>query len=237
MRRVVPLPLEGTLPSAGAVLEGQGVPSGRSPDPRTARLAKEAIAVYAERARPVGLLLEIARDAFRIVYEGQGRNDPQSPVEPIYRASDSLALFAVTVGEEVCAEISRLFGNNDFALGSMLDAAASEATEMAARLLEDSYRRRLEAGRRLDGRHGLLRFSPGYCGWHVSAQRALFESLRPGEIGITLNDSFLMQPLKSISGVMISGEKEIFEFDDTFSFCAECATHECRDRIRGLRQS
>lgn len=235
MRRVVPLPLEGTLPSAGAVLEGQGIPAGRSPDPRTARLAQDAIASYAERARPAGLLMEVGRDAFQIVYEGQGGNDPESPVKPIYRASDSLALFAVTVGEEVCAEISRLFASDDFALGSMLDAAASEGTEMAARLLEESYRRRLLSDNRLDARHGLLRFSPGYCGWHVSAQRALFESLRPGEIGITLNDSFLMRPLKSISGVLIAGAKEIFEFDDTFSFCAECATHECRDRIRGLR--
>jgi hypothetical protein len=80
----------------------------------------------------------------------------------------------------------------------------------------------------------MMRFSPGYCGWDLTAQRGLFEALQPAEIGITLSESCLMRPLKSISGVFIAGEKGIFVFDDVFSFCGECATHECRDRITAL---
>jgi hypothetical protein len=90
---------------------------------------------------------------------------------------------------------------------------------------------------RLDAERGMLRFSPGYCGWDLTAQRALFESLRPEAIGIFLTGSCLMQPLKSVSGVIVAGKKEIFEFDDDFSFCSDCATHECRDRIRSLRHT
>jgi hypothetical protein len=45
-----------------------------------------------------------------------------------------------------------------------------------------------------------------------------------------------MQPLKSVSGVIVAGRIEIFEFDDVFSFCSGCATHDCRDRIRSLRR-
>ena len=47
------------------------------------------------------------------------------------------------------------------------------------------------------------RFSPGYCGWHVREQRKLF-SLFPQETpcGITLTDSCLMVPIKSVSGVI-----------------------------------
>jgi hypothetical protein len=236
MRTVLPVPVGEALPSPAAVLEGQGIPRGRTPDDRTERLVREAISRYEETARPRGVLVEIGREEFRTVFEGEGRNAGESPVGPIAGSADSLALFAVTLGEEICGEIARLFGEQEFALGSMLDSAASEGTEMTARVLEGAYRRHLAGNGRLPAAHGTLRFSPGYCGWHVSAQGALFRALRPAEIGIALNASFLMRPLKSISGVIVAGRKEIFDFDDAFPFCNDCATHECRDRIRSLHE-
>ena len=47
------------------------------------------------------------------------------------------------------------------------------------------------------------RFSPGYCGWHVSEQPKLF-SLFPEQnpCGIELTESCLMLPIKSVSGIM-----------------------------------
>jgi cobalamin-dependent methionine synthase I len=50
------------------------------------------------------------------------------------------------------------------------------------------------------------RFSPGYCGWNVSEQHKLFKLLPTGECGIRLTDSSLMQPIKSISGIIGIGE-------------------------------
>ena len=79
-----------------------------------------------------------------------------------------------------------------------------------------------------------LRYSPGYCGWHVSGQRALFAALRPAEIGLALRESCLMDPLKSISGVLVSGAPRIHDFVDDYPFCAECAERACRDRIASL---
>jgi hypothetical protein len=79
-----------------------------------------------------------------------------------------------------------------------------------------------------------MRFSPGYCGWHVTGQKKLFAALHPEEIDITLTPSCLMKPLKSISGVIIAGDMEIFRFDDSFAFCAECSTHVCRERLATL---
>jgi hypothetical protein len=68
----------------------------------------------------------------------------------------------------------------------------------------------------------------------VSGQRALFARLGPEQIGITLRESCLMVPLKSISGVILCGPTEIHEFDDDYSFCPACKTHSCRARIRSL---
>ncbi|MFC2086489.1 hypothetical protein ACFLQ9_02090, partial [Bacteroidota bacterium] len=52
----------------------------------------------------------------------------------------------------------------------------------------------------------------------------------PESIGISLNNQFLMIPLKSISGVLIAGKKEIHNFDNDFSFCAQCKTFSCMGR-------
>jgi hypothetical protein len=197
-------------------------------------LACQAHAHFKEHARPEGVLMELSHDDFSRVYHGEGLNDVQSPIGPIYRASDSLALYAVSVGGRISGEIARLFQADEFATGATLDSAASAGAELAARQMGEIYRRYLSEMHRLDATKGVLRFSPGYCGWHISAQRALFGMLNPEEIGITLNASCLMQPLKSVSGVLIAGNKEIFEFDDVFDFCRDCTDHACRDRIKSL---
>jgi len=232
MVKGVSISAEDVVPSVAAVLEQQGIPQWKKPGERTVRLAEEAIALFTQKAEPKGMVDGITSDAFKAVFEGEGRNEADSPVGPIYQASANLALFAVTIGQDICSEIQRLFDTNDFALGSMLDSAASEGTERTAEMIERLYRQHLKDSGKHGNGHGTLRFSPGYCGWHISAQEKLFDTLHPGEIGIGLNASCLMQPMKSISGIIISGEKNIFEFDDTFSFCRDCADHACRERIQ-----
>lgn len=234
MKKIVNISSEDVLPSSQALFEAQGIPKWVKPDERTQELAREAIAICEDLSRPIGLLAEIGKDALRPLFKGIGKNEADSPVGPIIEGSDHLALFAVTLGETVCSEISQRFQTHDYALGSMLDSAASEATEMAGVILQSVYMYDLETRGHYKSHHGILRFSPGYCGWHLSGQRKLFEFLHPDEISISLNDSFLMKPIKSISGVIIVGAKEIFEFDDTFSFCRDCTTHTCRDRIKTL---
>jgi hypothetical protein len=236
IQEVLHIPVHDVLPSIRAILEGQGIPRWIEPDERTGRLAQDALSIYQETAMPVGTVMEISRDHFASVFDGEGRNEDASPVGPISRGADDLALFAVTLGEKMSQEISRKFESHDFALGTMLDSAASEGAEMAALVLENSYRRHLLESGRSDAGHGTLRFSPGYCGWHISAQKKLFQTLEPHKISITLNESYLMTPIKSISGVIISGKKSIFDFEDVFSFCRDCATHSCRERVRALSE-
>jgi hypothetical protein len=232
MRKIFNISVDEVIPPIGSVLAAQGIPLHLKPDERTLHLAEEAILLFRRYAQPTGIVMEISRDDFDVIYVGDGKNATDSPVEPIYKLSDDLALFAITIDESICAEISKLFERNDFALGSMLDAAASEGAELTAQWIENFYGKHLVKIGRFNNKNDILRFSPGYCGWHMSAQKKIFKTLRPEDIDIELNSSFLMKPLKSISGIIISGQKEIFEFDDTFSFCKDCTTHTCRDRIK-----
>jgi len=50
------------------------------------------------------------------------------------------------------------------------------------------------------------RFSPGYCTWDVSEQHKLFQLLPKEFCGVSLSDSALMQPIKSISGFIGIGK-------------------------------
>jgi len=49
-------------------------------------------------------------------------------------------------------------------------------------------------------------YSPGYCGWKLDEQQKLFSLLPPSPCGITLTPSFLMLPIKSVSGIIGLGQ-------------------------------
>jgi hypothetical protein len=234
MREVVTIEVRDILPDQRSILKSQGIPSHAGPGQRVQALLAEAQALLRELAMPVGLWAGISREEFAEVYRGEGRNAPENPLLEIYPRAERLALFAVTLGEEVSARIANLFRTRDFALASLLDSAASESAERAADALEAHYARTLETRGLNAPATALLRYSPGYCGWDVSGQGALFAALKPGQIGIALRESFLMDPLKSISGVLIAGPAEIHAFADSYPFCDACRERGCRQRIRRI---
>jgi len=236
MRKTVDVPVSEVIPSVESVLRGQGVTDSGLDDPYLGEIAETALKMFAHLCSPAALTRDIDREDFETVYRGHGRNADETPVELIYPNAKHMALYAVTVGPRVGERVTELFDMNEFALGAMLDMAASEATELLAGAVEDQYRQELRSSKRTRNSSGVMRFSPGYCGWDLSGQGLLFERLGPEEIGIELRETFLMTPLKSTSGVMIAGHKDIFEFECSYSFCNDCTTFSCRDRLEGLRQ-
>jgi hypothetical protein len=234
MREIIKYSIGDIIPERDAVLKGQGIPSNVNLPDNILMLADRSLGIFREICDPAGIISEVSKLDFGIIYAGERRNENLTPVEEIYPRADFVALFAVTVGERVSRRISALFDSGDFALGTMLDAAASEATEKAGIYTEKYYLDYLVRRGNISGDMAVMRYSPGYCGWHISGQKKLFEFLNPGDIGISLTDSFLMQPLKSISGVMIVGAREIHNFDMSYSFCEECRDQGCRERIKAL---
>lgn len=232
---VVKIGLDEVTPSPAMILSGQSIPEERLSDERTAGLAQEAVISFRRLAAPQGIIAEVDADAFQKIYVGAGMNETPAPVDEIARHAGSFSLFAVTVGHAVGDEISRRFGVNDFASGAMLDAAASVGADLAAEAVQQYCEKEMRDSGSLDSSIEVLRFSPGYCGWHVSGQGRLFDRLKPTQIGLSLSDSFLMQPLKSVSGVVMTGPLDIFDIDDTYSFCAACESHSCRDRFEALK--
>jgi hypothetical protein len=81
----------------------------------------------------------------------------------------------------------------------MVDTAGSICVEMAADLLQDDLLERTgQQGKSLS-----MRFSPGYCDWHLSGQRVIFNALDGSTIGVSLNDYDVMTPSKTISAAAL----------------------------------
>ncbi|MFQ5791605.1 MAG: vitamin B12 dependent-methionine synthase activation domain-containing protein [Acidobacteriota bacterium] len=234
MRVELHLDVEDIVPGTASALRRQGIPHGTVVSHRITELSREATELFHEAASPAGILSELSVPEFDAIFVGEGQNAQDAVLQSIYPRAANLALYALTMGAEVSRKIEALFDQSDFALGYMLDAVASLAAERAVTLSEKQYSDELAQREPADGERSVLSYSPGYCGWHISGQKKLFERLKPARIGITLNDSYLMTPIKSVTGLLVAGEREIHFFTDAFSFCRTCKDHTCLDRIRSL---
>ncbi len=230
MSRTFKLALDQILPERQAVLGEQGIPTGAKVPDQVSTLYDNALEVFKATGQPAGITARVTRVDFDRIFPGAGDNDPKAPLAKIYPRAHNLSLFALTLGRPVSSKIEGLFAENDFALGTMLDSIASLAADRAVEQLEQAFARGLaDQGH---SAHLSLGYSPGYCGWHISGQKRLFDVLHPQDIGITLNDKYLMTPLKSVSGILVEGPAGIHEFDPNFTFCRTCRTHSCVLRMR-----
>jgi hypothetical protein len=231
LRSVLRFPLSVVRPHRSDVLHRLGLGADDEVNERLEGLLGQAAALFDRRAAPAGILQEVSIREFSEVYRGDGHNAKSSPLAEVYPRADALALFAATLGRALDEESRALFERGDPALGYVLDVTASSAADRLALLTAEWYLDALgSAGRRTAGLTALS-YSPGYCGWHVSGQHALFGRLRPDAIDLTLTASALMDPIKSVSGVIVAGPARVHKFRPTYAFCDACGTHDCRVRM------
>jgi hypothetical protein len=233
MRRVIRLSVEEIVPTVQEVLENQGMDRPNLPARITA-LLNSALDLFKKLAEPKGIMKDLAIPDFQAIFDGNGLNSSEGPIPMIVPQAEALALFAATMGNALMAKSSELFATGRPTLGYMLDAVNTSGAEhlgqqMARRFLEllPEEKRR---GKDLRAQY----YCPGHCGWHISGQDKVFQSLHPEEIGITLKPSWAMYPLKSISGIMVVGDIQIHRFQPTFSFCKRCKEHKCVQRLKIL---
>ncbi len=234
MNEKVTFSIDEAMPERGAVYALQGIPAEAAVPERIGGLCEAAFGLFAKTAEPVGLYRVISTSDFAGVFEGEGENEMRTPVGEIFTAANDLALYVVTVGARTCVAIEEGFGARDYALAGMLDSVASAAADKLAGIMEGRFLEHLSHNGRATPDTKVLGYSPGYCGWHISGQRKLFEYLQPEHIGVSLRDSFLMEPLKSVSGVLIAGPGELHDLPTDYPCCGECETQGCRERLRAL---
>lgn len=130
------------------------------------------------------------------------------------RNSTSLVFFICTAGEEISRRSAELLKGDNPVLGYIYDLLGSMIVEAAMDLLQDEIKCKA-AGKSLNITN---RYSPGYCKWSVADQHKLFSFFPTGCCGISLTDSALMSPVKSVSGIIGVGEDVMFR-DYTCDLC------------------
>ena len=138
------------------------------------------------------------------------------------------ALFVATAGEEFEVLQQQLKRQGDMVRVFIADAIGSVIAEKAADRMEERLQQEISPY----GWSHTNRFSPGYCGWDVSQQQVLFPLFgTPTPCGVSLTPSSLMQPVKSVSGIIGVGQ-QVRKLEYT---CGLCNFKDCYKRKKRMR--
>jgi len=138
--------------------------------------------------------------------------------------SESLIFIVATLGDVFEKLLNTFKTNNDYLEMFLSDKIASDIVEAAADRLEMIIKEKLKT----ESLKVTNRYSPGYCGWDVSEQKKFFSLLPFGFCGVTLSESAMMIPIKSVSAVIGIGknvERKDYE-------CSICDDEFCYKRKR-----
>jgi len=112
--------------------------------------------------------------------------------------SEQAAIFLCTIGPAMENWSSRLMREGDPTKSYFVNTIASVTVEAVTNVLHDFIGEQM----RQRGLNITNRYSPGYCNWSVAEQHLLFSMLPKNFCGVTLTDTALMIPIKSISGII-----------------------------------
>jgi hypothetical protein len=234
MRKVFQLNVDDVMPSAMDVLESQKMAGRANVPERIRNLLDSALELFRNLAEPKGVFEDRQITAFQAIYDANEKNSPECPFPGLVLKADALALFAATMGSALATRSSELFKEGGAALGYMLDAVNTCGAEKLGRQMGLEFVKHLPEEVRRSTKLRVQYYCPGHCGWHLSGQDQLFAALHPEEIGIKLNASWAMQPVKSLSGILIVGDIDLHRFQPVFSFCKLCREHKCVPRLKAL---
>lgn len=133
-----------------------------------------------------------------------------------------IILFGATVGIGLDRLIAR-YGRTAPAKALLLQALGAERVEA----LCNAFSQKIKQETASEGLHTTSRFSPGYGDLPLELQRDIFRALNcAGKIGLTLNDSMIMSPSKSVTAIIGIGSC----CRDAAIGCSGCTKTDCIHR-------
>jgi len=136
-----------------------------------------------------------------------------------FTRAEGALLFLFTAGKQYEIRSRQQLQNSDQIKGYITDVLGSIIVELAVEKMQDE----LEAEQNNSGYNITNRYGPGYCGWPVSDQEKLFSFFPEGFAGISLSESSMMNPIKSVSGIIGIGR----EIRKTAYHCNICDDRNC----------
>ena len=122
------------------------------------------------------------------------------------KKSEKLAVYICTAGSGISERSKKLMSEGLLLEGYITDLLGSIIVETAMDKIYVKLREEME----YNGLSVSNRYSPGYCNWDVAEQQKLFSLFPTGFCGVSLSDSSLMHPIKSVSGIIGIGREVTF---------------------------
>ena len=112
--------------------------------------------------------------------------------------AEKVIILAATVGDDIEEHVTKYFAEDRYAYSVLLDAAATTAVEQIADAMEKAIQPKASA----QGYTMRWRFSPGYGDWSMEQQPELLRTSKADKIGISLSESLMLIPRKSITAII-----------------------------------
>lgn len=122
--------------------------------------------------------------------------------DQLYKSSGA-ALFICTAGMKISERIHELTDKGEYLEAYIYDVIGSLTVEYAMNMIHDIFDKEME----VKGIGVTNRYSPGYCDWNLNEQKKLFSFFPESFCGVELSESYLMTPVKSVSGVIGFGSE------------------------------
>jgi hypothetical protein len=203
------------------VEEAMGYAIGQTPDPFPAMIS-EALEQGSELCNIKGSLLV----SHNFTLDKQGIMEVNGvtfligkKIAQQLKNADGAALFICTAGVGISEKSKELMAAGNFIEGYIFDVIGSVTVEAAIDKIQENFENDLN----ILGKKMANRYSPGYCGWALNEQKSFFALFPKGHCGIRLSDSCLMDPIKSVSGVMGFGTN----VKKTANECLMCELKTC----------
>ncbi len=117
--------------------------------------------------------------------------------------SEGAIIFICTAGPKIGEKSKEIMSSGDFMEGYILDLLGSVSVEATIEKIQGILISEFEE----KGLYITNRYSPGYCGWALTEQKKIFSLFPYGHCGIKLSESCLMEPIKSVSGIIGFGSQ------------------------------
>ena len=211
-------------PDACEVMRYMGYPADAVPEANVAARIRRAIESAWPQARPRGTyaIFPIETQGARTLRLPNGA-EFHGQIGEFLNGATRVGVFLATAGPELPAMSEAAMGGRDFLGGLIYNAIGSAIADKASLAVIEIIRNGLRPGESLT-----LPYSPGYCGMSLAQQRTIFGLVDASAVGVELLPTYIMRPVKSVSGIIGLGpESEITAYGTP---CDKCPLENCRMR-------
>ena len=195
---------------------------GGVPEPSIRQMAEEV----AERIVPGSVvrcmykILPASKLSATEVMIGDVRFAPQGIICSYLDGMDQACVFVGTAGAEFASKVKELNAEGNIVADFIADSIGTVLAEYAVKKVEEDF---------ASVPNHSMSYSPGYCNWDIREQKKLFSLFPLCPCGITLTESSLMMPEKSVSGFLAMGAELVRQP----YHCEICKNKKCYKRREG----